>query len=84
MGNACPMQSGTRDSQPSDSPRQSGEHALWLSCDNAGTEKGQTSADLVGWGGNSFALFAKCFISASEIDSVPQEETSEGEKGFFF
>lgn len=27
---------------------QSGEHALWLSCDNAGTERGQTSADLVG------------------------------------
>lgn len=36
--------------------RQSGEHALWLSCDNAGTERGQTSADLVGR--KAFAVFA--------------------------
>lgn len=42
--------------------RQSGEHALWLSCDNAGTERGQTSADLVGRTAFSvFAAFHLCF-----------------------
>lgn len=49
---------------------QSGEHALRLSCDNAGTERGQASADLVG--GEQPLLLLHCFISPPQIDPVPQ------------
>lgn len=59
--------------------RQSGEHALWLSCDNAGTERGQTSADLVGR--TAFAVFAVFHLSFRDRLRPPEEASEAQQSG---
>lgn len=77
MGNACTMQSGNRDSQPSDSPCNLENMPCGLAVITLAQREARPQPI---WRGEQPSLSLPCFISPSEIDSVPPEEASEAQQ----
>lgn len=77
VGNACTMQSGNRDSQPGDSPCNLENMPCGLAVITLAQREARPQPI---WRGEQPSLSLPCFISPSEIDSVPPEEASEAQQ----